>query len=447
MDNLIAIKTKRDKKWTHLNLSCIEDKTLSWKAKAIHTYMISRPPNWQIKSTDLESRSTDGRISLLSGLKELIKLHYIARIVRRDDKRRVVQYGYIAFDTQQTELPELEPPWEYVKPTDTDTKSVDELQAENMITAFDPPIINNRTEKEQKNNEHSFLRKEVVFSQGENTDDVEGLLAEQRSKLDTKEYLTQSKKQPSRTRTVKSPDTINAEYIIDTLWKEQGLVQHKSGTKTYKTLASIIESMLKGKCAWFKGRKFHRQDFAKSIKQFSLAAFDPDYEVPITSTYKDKLKKMSFLTFIHNDFSANGDASLFLKYLDNDAKLLAEKNIKELCPELTNILIEEYYNNQPNLSKEKANRVAFVKAANKLQTFYESIKPRINSYMTPTTKRLAQWLIEAVFSSTRGREISPNLLRANYIYDEVLPLYLVNQNVIPSKKKKEETVKYKKWVD
>ncbi len=298
--------------------------------------------------------------------------------------------------------------------------------------------VSNNRDYNRDYNRDSFLRKEEGFSQGENSDDPKA----KRRKLDTTEYLAKSRKQPSRTRTVKSLDRINAEYIIDTLWKEQDLVQHTPGTKTYKTLASVIEDMLKGKCAWFKGKKFHRQDFAKSIKQFALAANHPDYEVPITSSYKNKLKKMSFLTFIYNDFSANGNKSLFLHYLENDAKLLAEKSLKESNPALTNALIDEFYNNQLNLKKEDVNRGTFIRVSNKLVQLFEDNKSRVNYHLLPSNEKLAKWLVKLVFEGANGQFVLPHWLNNKLVFSEKLPAFLNSQNVFKGIKPKRDTPKY-----
>jgi len=49
----------------------IENPALSYKAKGILTYLLSRPDGWEICMTDLIKRSTDGRASTRAGLKEL----------------------------------------------------------------------------------------------------------------------------------------------------------------------------------------------------------------------------------------------------------------------------------------------------------------------------------------------------------------------------------------
>ena len=71
MSNLCVIKTHRNNKYSTINLTAEEDKTLSWKAKGIHTYLISRPDGWEVYLSELEKRSTDGIDGLRAGLDEL----------------------------------------------------------------------------------------------------------------------------------------------------------------------------------------------------------------------------------------------------------------------------------------------------------------------------------------------------------------------------------------
>lgn len=71
MSNLCVIKTHRNNKYSTINLTAEEDKNLSWKAKGIHTYLISRPDGWEVYLSELEKRSTDGMDGLRAGLDEL----------------------------------------------------------------------------------------------------------------------------------------------------------------------------------------------------------------------------------------------------------------------------------------------------------------------------------------------------------------------------------------
>ena len=76
------------------------DTNLSWKAKGILGYFLSRPDNWTIIVADLIKQSTDGRDSVYSGLKELIKAGYIVREAIRESGK-ILKWEYIVFEEPQ----------------------------------------------------------------------------------------------------------------------------------------------------------------------------------------------------------------------------------------------------------------------------------------------------------------------------------------------------------
>lgn len=76
----------------------IQDSNLSWKAKGLLLYLLSRPDDWQIYETELIKHTSDGLSSLKSGIKELEKTGYIERKRKRDDKGRLKEYEYEVFE-------------------------------------------------------------------------------------------------------------------------------------------------------------------------------------------------------------------------------------------------------------------------------------------------------------------------------------------------------------
>jgi hypothetical protein len=67
----------------------LRDPRLSWKAKGIASYLLSKPPGWQIWTGDLIRRSTDGRDAVLAGLRELEVFGYLKRQRANDDSGRI----------------------------------------------------------------------------------------------------------------------------------------------------------------------------------------------------------------------------------------------------------------------------------------------------------------------------------------------------------------------
>lgn len=76
----------------------IHDSNISWKAKGILLYLLSRPDDWQIYETELEQHSTDGLSGLKSGIKELEEKGYIHRNRKRDNKGRLKEYEYAVYE-------------------------------------------------------------------------------------------------------------------------------------------------------------------------------------------------------------------------------------------------------------------------------------------------------------------------------------------------------------
>jgi len=77
VSELIRLETRRSKRYKTIFLEATEDPRLSWKAKGLHTYLMSRPPGWEIHYHHLASCSTDGKSSLGSAVKELSALGYL----------------------------------------------------------------------------------------------------------------------------------------------------------------------------------------------------------------------------------------------------------------------------------------------------------------------------------------------------------------------------------
>lgn len=77
MSSIIKIKVVRNQRYTTINLTAVEDKTLSWKAKGLHLYLLSRPDVWELRYTDLLNRSKDGKASVGLAVSELKKSGYL----------------------------------------------------------------------------------------------------------------------------------------------------------------------------------------------------------------------------------------------------------------------------------------------------------------------------------------------------------------------------------
>lgn len=92
---IFRVSKNKDNPYVMINRTMLSDKRLSWKAKGILSYLLSMPDDWQVYSTEIQRHATDGIDSLSSGLKELIKLGYIKRTRRRNNKGHFEGYEYV----------------------------------------------------------------------------------------------------------------------------------------------------------------------------------------------------------------------------------------------------------------------------------------------------------------------------------------------------------------
>ena len=70
---------KKKENFTTIHNNLILDESISWKAKGILIYMLSKPVGWKYKSSEIAKNATDGRDSVRNGLKELVENGYISR--------------------------------------------------------------------------------------------------------------------------------------------------------------------------------------------------------------------------------------------------------------------------------------------------------------------------------------------------------------------------------
>jgi DnaD/phage-associated family protein len=86
--------TKRDNPFVQIDKRVFEDPELSWKAKGIMGYLLSKPDNWKTYIADLEKRSKDGRDSVRAGIKELEQRGYLVKVQLRDENGKFKGWEY-----------------------------------------------------------------------------------------------------------------------------------------------------------------------------------------------------------------------------------------------------------------------------------------------------------------------------------------------------------------
>jgi hypothetical protein len=88
----------KDNPYLMLNKHCLQDASLSWKAKGILVYLLSLPDDWQIYENEIQTHATDGKDSLATGIKELIAAGYIERKRIRNKKGQLKEFEYRVYE-------------------------------------------------------------------------------------------------------------------------------------------------------------------------------------------------------------------------------------------------------------------------------------------------------------------------------------------------------------
>jgi hypothetical protein len=91
---------KRENPYVQIDKTVINDPRLSWKAKGLMAFLLSKPDDWEVNVTNLIKQSRDGKDGVYSALKELIRYGYVCRRENRI-KGRFVQVEYLIFENPQ----------------------------------------------------------------------------------------------------------------------------------------------------------------------------------------------------------------------------------------------------------------------------------------------------------------------------------------------------------
>lgn len=144
-----------------IHKSVFEDTRLSWKAKGLMGYLLSRPDDWRIIVDDLVNRSKDGVDAVRSGLKELEALGYVETKRCTDTKGRVTHWEKIIYEQPkvQTTSPDMENP--HLEVPQPENPNVGSPDSENPHLD-NPTLLKTKTTKQQTKNKTLTNNKSVV---------------------------------------------------------------------------------------------------------------------------------------------------------------------------------------------------------------------------------------------------------------------------------------------
>lgn len=97
-NEIIRIQKKRNN-FVMLDKGFLEDNRLSYKAKGILAYLLSKPDNWKVIIKDLINHSSDGKKAIYSGLRELKQHGYYRKMPIRNEKgQRIIYWESVIFE-------------------------------------------------------------------------------------------------------------------------------------------------------------------------------------------------------------------------------------------------------------------------------------------------------------------------------------------------------------
>ena len=91
---------KRENPYAQIDKTVLNDQRLSWKAKGLMAFLLSKPDNWEINVQNLIRQSTDGKEAVYSGIKELGNFGYIVRVESRN-QGRFARIEYLIYENPQ----------------------------------------------------------------------------------------------------------------------------------------------------------------------------------------------------------------------------------------------------------------------------------------------------------------------------------------------------------
>lgn len=70
-------RRKRERNYVTIENSMFHDERISWKAKGLLGYLLTKPDGWKVRIKDLMKHSPEGEKAIRTGLKELEEFHYL----------------------------------------------------------------------------------------------------------------------------------------------------------------------------------------------------------------------------------------------------------------------------------------------------------------------------------------------------------------------------------
>jgi hypothetical protein len=105
---IVRVVKNKDNPYVMLNKGFLNDDRMSWRAKGLLAYLLSKPDDWEVMICDLVAKSTEGKNIVYNTLKELINIGYIERNKLRDSKGKITKWEYRVYEYPLSKKPEVD---------------------------------------------------------------------------------------------------------------------------------------------------------------------------------------------------------------------------------------------------------------------------------------------------------------------------------------------------
>lgn len=441
--NLIVIRAEHNKNYKTIDLTCVNDPRLSWKAKGIFNYLTTRPPLWQSKMHDLINKSPEGMSALNSGIKELIKYGYVFRIVKRTNSS-VIKWGYLTSEIPCSKekienlIPDGYKLYEYKALCENplvEKALVEKALVENRI------VYNNKEKESNKEKTNNENFKETSSKEEVSETDVSPSASSKLHKRSNGQILMNAKLTVEKPLKKKKPvkpyeASSKAEHFMR-YWQGKGFVLPKEESKKHQESLIAFDKLLSGKIFQstefkdYHNYKFNSKEIHKAIDRFANMALNPDYE-PRNVKFKNDLSKTYPVDFIFNAYTSSNSMgrSKFIYCLENEPKIIREKDVfvEDKYPVTSKKVAKEFQERvlggvEVQFTNDDIN--CFRKAANFSTDLFQSNKGKLmGSYANMEPFRIVNCLFEALESSGADlKKVKPHWL-CNSVMQKQLPQYL-----------------------
>jgi hypothetical protein len=128
---IFRIEKNKDNPYVMIDRRLIENPSLSWKAKGLLAYLLSRPDNWTVRFQDLVKRSPDGGHTVRAAMKELKQAGHV-KVVAEREQGRIKQWIYTVY-----ELPDCV--FQQVEKQDVENRTLNDTDSNNIPVTSEKP--------------------------------------------------------------------------------------------------------------------------------------------------------------------------------------------------------------------------------------------------------------------------------------------------------------------